>query len=219
MTGSAYHKISDLPETLPVFPLSGALLFPRWSLPLNIFEPRYLNMIDDAMAGHRMIGMVQPSGGPKVKPALSDVGCAGRITTYTETDDGRYLITLSGVARFRITEELDEKTPYRKVTADWSAYAADLSDPNVSDLPEREVLIKALRHYVDANQMKADWSAVEDAEIETLVNALCAGCPFEPMEKQALVEAPTLKGRADTLITLLKMDVPGAGSGAGGTLQ
>ena len=215
MPGIAYRKLSDLPETLPVFPLGAALLFPRWNLPLNIFEPRYLNMVDDAMATHRLIGMIQPAGGPSDKPNLAKVGCAGRITSYTETADGRYLITLTGIARYGVTEEISMEKPYRRVTPDWSPYLQDLAEPDMRDLPNRDVVLTALRKYVEANQMKADWEAVEDAQIETLVNALCAGCPFEPREKQALVEAPTLKARADTLIKLLNMDVPGAG----GTMQ
>ena len=211
MPAPAYRRISDLPETIPVFPLSGALLLPRWQLPLNIFEPRYLNMLDDAMAGDRMIGMVQSVGGDRAIPNLATIGCAGRITSYSETSDGRYLISLTGVARFKIFEELDLRTPYRQVIADWTRFGDDLFEPDVTDLPSREMLVKTLREYIDRNSMSADWSAVEDAPIETLVNALCAGCPFPAMEKQALLEAATLKDRCETLIALLEMDVPGTG--------
>jgi uncharacterized protein len=217
MSAGDYRKTSDLPGTLAVFPLPGALLFPRWPLPLNIFEPRYLNMVDDAMSGTRLIGMVQAMGGNKARPDLAMVGCAGRITSYSETDDGRYLITLTGIARFGIAQELAVMTPYRQVTPNWEPYAGDLISAADVSLPSREKLLGALRAYVEINQMHADWSAVEEAPIETLVNALCSGCPFTTMEKQALIEAPTLKARAETLITLLKMDVPG--NDAGGTMQ
>lgn len=209
MTIQTYRRISDLPARMAVFPLSGALLFPRWTLSLNIFEPRYLNMIDDTMAGSRVLGMVQTAGGSKALPDLARVGCAGRITSYSETDDGRYLIVLTGLCRFRLNEVVNAGTPYRQAEPDWTPFEADLAVPNISDLPSRERLINALRAYVSRNEMQADWSAVEDAPIETLVNALCAGCPFETVEKQALLEAPGLRERADTLIALLEMDVPG----------
>ncbi|MEL6752954.1 MAG: LON peptidase substrate-binding domain-containing protein [Pseudomonadota bacterium] len=214
MTMQAYRRVSDLPDQLAVFPLPGALLFPRWTLSLNIFEPRYLNMIDDTMSGSRILGMVQTTGGSKALPELAHVGCAGRITSYSETDDGRYLIVLTGICRFNVNEVANADTPYRKARPDWSPFEADLATPDIADLPSRERLIKALRDYVARNEMQADWSAVEDAPIETLVNALCAGCPFETVEKQALLESPTLRERADTLIALLEMDVPGGAGGA-----
>ena len=216
MSAGTYRKIEDLPATLAVFPLPGAVLFPHWHLPLNIFEPRYLNMIDDAMAGNRLIGMVQSVGGSREHPDLAEIGCAGRITSYSETDDGRYLINLSGIARFTIAEELKTQTPYRQVRADWSAFIGDLCAPDTTGLPEKETLITALNAYVAANQFETDWGAVEQADIETLVNALSAGCPFSVMEKQALLEAENLKARAETLITLLRIDVSGTEDG---TLQ
>ncbi len=216
MTHPTYRRIEDLPETIAVFPLSGALMFPRWTLPLNIFEPRYLNMIDDAMTGSRLIGMVQTTGGPKTRPTLAGTGCAGRITSYSETDDGRYLIVLTGICRFIVNEIGDVTTPYRQAQAIWKAYEHDLVSPDITELPGRSRLIGALKAYVQRNSMDADWSAVEDAPIETLVNALCAGCPFSSAEKQALLEAEDLRARADTLIKLLEMDTAGGG---GGTLQ
>ncbi len=209
MTRHGYRKISELPDTIAVFPLAGALLFPRWSLPLNIFEPRYLNMIDDAMSGSRMLGMVQPVDDDKLKPGLARVGCAGRITSYSETEDGRYLINLTGVCRFSTGDELDVKTPYRKINPHWADYAADLTPPDTSRLPDRDHLASALKKYVASNEMDVDWEAVESAPIETLVNALSAGCPFAPMEKQALLEARDVCGRCEALIALLDMDVPG----------
>ena len=213
MPAPAYRHVSDLPDEIPVFPLSGALLLPRWQLPLNIFEPRYLNMLDDAMASDRLIGMVQTIGGDRACPDLAELGCAGRITTFSETRDGRYLITLTGVARFKIDHELDVRTPYRKVLADWNDFEADLHEPTAAALPSRETLISTLRAYIDRNDMTADWSAVEDAPMETLVNALCAGCPFSPIEKQALLEAATLKDRCEALMALLEMDYPDNGKG------
>lgn len=204
-----YRKLSDLPETLPVFPLSGVLLFPRWSLPLNIFEPRYLNMIDDAMSGHRIIGMIQSNSDDRAHPSLVGTGCAGRITSYSETDDGRYLISLSGICRFKVAEELNIETPYRQVRTDWEPFANDLASPPESSLPDRLMLVNSLKRYTQINSMEVDWEAVEHAAMETLINALCAGCPFSTLEKQALLEAQTVADRAQTLITLLDMDVPG----------
>ncbi len=209
MPVETYHRLSDLPDTIPVFPLSGVLLFPRWSLPLNIFEPRYLNMIDDAMSGHRLIGMIQSNGDDRVHPSLVNTGCVGRITSYSETEDGRYLISLSGICRFQVAEELDVNTPYRQVTPDWTAYALDLVAPTDSSLPDRLTLVNSLKRYTQINSMEVDWEAVEHAPMETLINALCAGCPFGTIEKQALLEAPSVADRAETLITLLDMDVPG----------
>ena len=209
MTQETYRKLSDLPEIIPVFPLSGVLLFPRWSLPLNIFEPRYLNMIDDAMSGSRIIGMIQSSGGDRAHPKLVRTGCAGRITSYSETDDGRYLISLTGICRFDVQDELGVDTPYRQVLADWQAFEGDLVSPPERTLPDRLELTNSLKRYTQINSMEVDWEAVEHAPMETLINALCAGCPFGTLEKQALLEAQTVADRAQTLITLLDMDVPG----------
>jgi Lon protease-like protein len=216
MSAQAYHSLDQLPGTLTVFPLPGIVLFPHYQLPLNIFEPRYLNMVDDAMAGNRLIGMVQSTGGNPQKPDLAGIGCAGRITSYSETDDGRYLITLAGIARFRIVQELDVTTPYRQVRPDWSPYADDLRPEMDEGLPARALLIATLREYAAGQDMDADWSAVEVAPFHALIHALAAGSPFSVMEKQALLEAATLKDRADMLITLLKMDSAGP---EGGTLQ
>lgn len=209
MTIETYRKLSDLPETIPVFPLAGVLLFPRWSLPLNIFEPRYLNMIDDAMRGDRLIGMIQSQGGDRTTPELATAGCAGRITSYSETDDGRYLISLTGICRFGVHEELTVETPYRQVRPDWEAFGSDLIAPPEPSLPLRPDLVRALQRYTQINALEVDWEAVENAPMETLINALCAGCPFGPLEKQALLEAPGVTERAQTLIALLDMDMPG----------
>ncbi|MEL6325255.1 MAG: LON peptidase substrate-binding domain-containing protein [Pseudomonadota bacterium] len=206
MPGNLYRRASDLPETIPVFPLSGAVLFPRWQLPLNIFEPRYLNMIDDMMAGPRLLGMIQPDGGSRAEPDLRSVGCIGRLTSFSETDDGRYLITLTGVCRFRIDAELPVSTPYRQVRIDTSAYETDLKQAIFAGLQSRTELDKAFRAYAKANNISADWDAVGDAPMETLINALATGCPFDPIERQALLEAPDLEARCETLITLLNVN-------------
>jgi Lon protease-like protein len=215
-----YRKPSDLPVAIPVFPLGGALLFPRAVLPLNIFEPRYLSMVDAALVGHRLIGMIQPAGiispvppGETDNPDLSEVGCAGRITGFQETDDGRYLIALTGITRFRVKEELKHDGAYRIVRADWEAFADDLNiKPGVDD-SVRSKLLAALHAYLETSGLKADWGAVEEAPVDTLINSLSAGCPFTNPEKQALLEARTLEERCAALITLLQMERPGQGGG------
>jgi uncharacterized protein len=206
--GFVYRKPADLPSEIAVFPLTGALLFPRGQIPLNIFEPRYLNMIDDALAGNRLIGLVQPDGrSSREKPDLSAVGCVGRLTSFSETDDGRYLITLSGICRFRVVHELDVRTPYRQVLADWDPFAADLKPPQSFAGFDRQPLLDALREYLDRNGLKADWSSIDEAQAEPLVNALSALCPFASIEKQALLEADTIEERRDVLIALMSMDL------------
>jgi len=213
-----YRGPGDLPEVIPVFPLPGALLLPRSRLPLNIFEPRYLAMVDNAMDTYRMIGMVQPKDPDadlSKSPALSDVGCAGRIVDYSETDDGRYQITLLGIARFQIAGERDAGSPFRQVAADYSPYKDDIStapDPPIA----RERLMIALKPYLKDRAMQTDWKSIEEAPSEALVNALAILCPFDPKEKQALLEAPTLKERADALIALLEIANAGASPPRGG---
>ncbi|PWR20790.1 LON peptidase substrate-binding domain-containing protein [Zavarzinia compransoris] len=199
----------ELPSILPVFPLSGALLLPRGRLPLNIFEPRYLAMVRDAMAGHRLIGMVQPldSHSREAEPAIFQVGCAGKITAFSETGDGRFMITLTGIGRFRIATELARVTPYRQVVADFAAYAADFDPPPEPSGFERSRLYPVLRSYLELHGLNADWQAIERAPAEPLVNALAMICPFSPAEKQALLEAEDLSARADAMITLLGMAV------------
>ena len=202
-----YREPGDLPQRLPVFPLSGALLLPRADLPLNIFEPRYLDMVADAMSGDRLIGMIQPDPGTEKdgRPTLLKVGCAGRITSYAETPDDRLLITLTGVSRFAIREELDTDTAYRQVVADFHPFAIDLvSDMGAGDV-NRGALLKAFRDYLNANDMKADWDQVDAASTEVLVNTLSLLAPYPPQEKQALLEAPDLKTRADVLVALTEM--------------
>jgi Lon protease-like protein len=200
-----YRSPAELPATIPVFPLPGALLLPRGRLPLNIFEPRYLQMIEDAIRGHRIIGIIQPDGskgGSPETPALYEVGGAGRLVSFEETGDGRYLISLSGVARFRIREELRVATPYRQCAVDYTPFLHDFT-PNLGEEEvDRESLLGALRAYLDANRIEADWEGIRDAPIEPLVNGLCMMSPYGAREKQALLEAPDLKSRAELLVAV-----------------
>jgi hypothetical protein len=211
----AIRRPSDLPAEIPVFPLGGALLFPHAVLPLNIFEPRYLAMVDDALKGDRLIGMIQPRGLQPVgdTPALASVGCLGRIASFQESEDNRYLIALKGVARFRMAAETTRTTPYRTVQADWSAYAADLSPDPESAPKDKSQLTAALNAYLERNSLSADWSAIKDAPADMLINSLSAGCPFTNPEKQALLEAATLQERCNALIALLMMERPMQGGG------
>ena len=212
-----YRKPSDLPVAIPVFPLGGALLFPRAVLPLNIFEPRYLSMVDAALVAHRLIGMIQPAGlisaAGEDHPHLAEVGCAGRITGFQETEDGRYLIALTGISRFRVKEEIKHEGAYRIVRADWDAFADDLNPKSGMNDAVRGRLVAALHAYLERSGLKADWGAVEEAPVDTLINSLSAGCPFSNPEKQALLEARTLEERCAALITLLQMERPGQGGG------
>lgn len=188
--GEAAGGIEVLPRVIPIFPLPGVLLLPRGRLPLNIFEPRYLEMTQDAMASHRMIGMIQPAD-PDAKldaPEVYAIGCAGRITSFQETPDGRFLITLTGVCRFAIVRELEQDgLPYRRVSADYSRFAGDLAAPPPLAV-DRERMIPALRSYFDHHGLSADWEAIERADDEALAICLAMTCPFEPGEKQALLE-------------------------------
>jgi uncharacterized protein len=201
-----YNTLEDLPTTLNAFPLTGVLLLPRGQLPLNVFEPRYLALVDAALAGDRLIAMIQPTQNEEqvLKPTLAAIGCAGRITGFRESEDGRYLVTLTGVCRFRLAEELSTDTPYRRIIADFSSYTDDLAEPDETDFP-RDRLLVALKDYLSRRDLKADWKSVMSAPPETLVNALAMLCPFEPAEKQALLEAPGWPERVDILIALLEM--------------
>ncbi len=208
-----YHSIDDMPRTLGLFPLSGVLLLPRGHLPLNVFEPRYLALVESAISGSRLIGMIQPTENEEkaLKPALSAIGCAGRITAYRETEDGRYLITLTGICRFRAVEELDTPASFRAVKPDFGPFAGDLVEREDSEFP-RERLLHALTEYLARRDLKADWKSVVNAPAETLVNAIAMLCPFEPNEKQALLEAPQWEDRVSTLLALLEMAGAATGS-------
>lgn len=201
-----YRSLEDLPKTLAIFPLTGALLLPRGTLPLNVFEPRYLAMVDDAIAGDRLLGIIQPTEPEErvLRPALSQVGCVGRITSFREAEDQRYHISLSGVCRFRVVQELATDRPYRQVQPDYSTFLGDLLANPQSELPRDRLLI-ALKTYLSRRDLKADWESVTQAPAEHLVNALAMLCPFEPAEKQALLEAPGWSERVATLVALLEM--------------
>ncbi len=203
-----------MPDTFAVFPLSGALLLPKGKLPLNIFEPRYLAMTEDALAAGRLFGMIQPDpASPRLAhgPGLHRVGCLGRISSFSETDDGRYLITLSGISRFRIAEELEMRRGYRRVRAELAPYAADLDTAEPPPLP-RAALLQALRGYFHAHGYSANWEAIETMADAALVATLAMACPFTPAEKQALLEAPTETERAAALLALLEIDTHAAGT-------
>lgn len=201
-----FEAHAPLPSAVPVFPLTGALLFPRGLLPLNIFEPRYLAMVRDAMeakgAANRIIGMIQ-SRNDSSPPALFDIGCLGRITDYRETDDGRILIALVGVSRFRIAAELDRPTLYRQVMADYHGFQHDRDEPAPLSPAARASLEDVLRGYLDTQGLAADWDAVKNADDESLITTLACVCPFDPAEKQALLEATSLAERATTLTALM----------------
>ncbi len=215
----SYLNIGQLPKTIAVFPLTGVVLLPQTRLPLNIFEPRYLAMVDAAMSGSRLIGMIQPKIAGEdmaVHRALCRVGCVGRIVEYAETDDGHYLITLLGIVRFDVQEELENGTPYREVAANYAPYAVDLGSDHPVGIG-RTKLIEVLKPYLADRDMETDWHAIDEAPVDALVNALSMMCPFDPAEKQALLEAPGVDERAETLIALLKMANAAPGSPASDT--
>lgn len=215
-----YKTAADLPTIIPVFPLPGALLLPRGQMPLNIFEPRYLTMIDDAVRTHRIIGMVQPDGGEgRNRPPLYPLGCAGKITSFAETGDGRYLVTLTGLARYHIGEELTVMTPYRQCRVDFAAYATDLDDDAEPADVDRAGLLRTLRSFADVHNLSVDWDGVNDAPNDVLVNALSMMSPFGPREKQALLEAADLKTRADVLIAIAEIELARGSGGEPSTLQ
>jgi len=205
-----YRKVSELPQIIPVFPLDGAMLLPGGQLPLQIFEPRYLNMIDDAMRGERIVGMIQTKGDEDLaRPALAGVGCAGRITAYAETGDERYLITLSGVCRFAAGDELQAATPYRQVRPDYARFAADLEADEPDCRLNRDAFLRDLRRYLDRKGLALEWEAARKAPANALVNSLAMGLPLDRAEKQALIEAPTIAERAEVLSALLEIDAAG----------
>mgnify|MGYP003574879169 FL=1 len=213
----------ELPSRIPVFPLTGAIVFPRGRLPLHVFEPRYRTMIRDAMAGDKVIGMIQPrehaENKRSRKPPLFEIGGLGRISQCSETHDGRYLISLEGVTRFRIARELDVATPYRQVEADYDVFAAD-QETAAPLMPAMRAAVEAeLKSYLDRSGQAADWNAVSDSDDETLVNTLANACPFATAEKQALLEAGDLLARAELLIQIMQFTVDGTDVETGETLQ
>jgi Lon protease-like protein len=212
-------RFEDLPAEFAVFPLPGVLLLPRGKLPLNIFEPRYLAMTEDALPNGRMFGMIQPDAAlPETPngPSLYRVGCLGRLTSFSETDDGRLLITLTGLARFSIASEIDTRRGYRRVIGDFSRYRADMREPEDIGL-DRTGLLEALRGYFAHRGVEANWEAINRLEDDALVVTLAMVCPFEPIEKQALLEAPGEPERAETLLALLRMGAAENSGQAGGS--
>ncbi len=230
---ATYLTVEDIPTVVPVFPLAGALLLPGGLMPLNIFEPRYMAMIDDALCTDRLIGMVQPdfkairdegehagAGGLSAerpsKERLCEVGCLGRITSFQESGDGRYLISLSGVGRYRVVREAESYKGYRR--CEIAMFGADLAETDDGANVDRESLLAAFRRYLDANGMDADWDSVRRSSNETLVTALCMMSPYGPAEKQALLEASDLRMRAETLVAITEIALARA-QGDNGTLQ
>jgi Lon protease-like protein len=222
-----YRNASDLPKRLPVFPLRGAILLPRASLTLNVFEPRYLALVDHALSGNRLIGLVQPApeaGEDAESPQgksfpLRRVGCVGRITSFAEHDDGRVVITLSGVARFRVGQDIDGDQPFRQCQVDFAPYAEDFVGGYGEDEVDRPRLIATLRSYLLANNLNADWERINSASTERLVNTLSILSPYGPEEKQCLLEARDLRARAEALIALAEMELAARDDGSGTSIQ
>lgn len=216
-----YRDPSELPRLLPLFPLEGALLLPRGAMPLNVFEPRYLAMVDRALAGDRMIGMIQPlPDGPNLAhPALYGVGCAGRITQYAETGDGRYLISLTGICRFRLLDEVVDDEPFRLANVEYAPFAGDLAlEPDDLSI-DRAALLATLRKYAERNNYAVDWESVNKAPTLALIDALAMASPFGPREKQALLEAVDPAARADVLMAIAEVEMAGDPLGGRSGLQ
>lgn len=206
-------KSADLPETIAVFPLPGALLLPRSRLPLHIFEPRYLQMFEDVLkTPHRLIGMVQPNPRQNNESALHAIGCAGRVTQFSETEDGRYMITLGGISRFRIIKEVEGFSPYRKCDVSWSGFEADLGKTEKDPGFDRDKFLEILKRLFEQRNMSTDWETLTETEDELLINSLSMLLDFGPEDKQALLEAPSLSTRRETLVTLIEFAMRGGDS-------
>lgn len=219
-----YEKLSDLPAHVPVFPLSGALLLPGGQLPLNIFEPQYMEMISDALAGNKLIAMMQPLEEGSIEdkfagtyPELYKIGCLGRITALQESGDGRYLINLSGICRYSISARVDNNKTYNCYEVEY--FKADLEDTKTLENVDREKLLTTFKLYLEANQMDADWESVEETDTSQLVNALCMMSPYGPAEKQAMLEADNIALRAETLIAITEFELAKTDGSPGGGLQ
>lgn len=209
--------IKDLPETIPIFPLPGALLLPRARLPLHIFEPRYLQMLEDCMkTPARLIGMIQtrdvPASHGGGEPKLQSIGCAGRLTGFSETEDGRYMVTLSGISRFRMREEIKGFSPYRRARIDWQGFERDQGGVEEDGGFDRPAFMDMLHRFFESLELSTDWESLSEADEELLINSLSMLCPFSPEDKQALLEAPTLITRRETMVTLIEFALRG-GSG------
>jgi Lon protease-like protein len=218
-----YNGPEDLPATVPVFPLSGVLLLPRGHLPLNIFEPRYVEMIDAAMRGARLIGVIQPKISkavlPNGQPELADVGCLGRIVQYAETGDGRYVVTLMGVSRFRVASEIPAKVAFRTARIDVEPFIDDFTVGKGNEAVDRKTLLDTFKTYLEARDLEADWSSIEKASNESLVNTLSMMSPYGPAEKQALLEAKTLQARAEMLVAVTELALANEAGDNGAPLQ
>jgi uncharacterized protein len=219
-----YRNPADLPRCVPIFPLRRAIVLPRVSLPLTIFEPRYLAMLDDAISGDRVLGLVQPKGGSEESPPgksveLRSVGGVGRLTAYEELDDGRVLITLSGIARCLLEQEVACDKPYRLWNVDFARFQGAFIAGAGEETVDRQGLLDTLRTYLEARNLSADWSAIANASTERLVNSLAVIAPYGPEEKQALLEAPDLSTRADMLVALAELDLAAGSQGSGSRLQ
>tara|TARA_R110002111_G_C5969554_1_gene370201 strand:- start:430 stop:1074 length:645 start_codon:yes stop_codon:yes gene_type:complete len=208
-------KRSELPDTIAIFPLSGALLLPRSRLPLHVFEPCYLQMIEDSLkTSGRLIGMVQPNVVPgRSGPGLQTIGCAGRITQFSETEDGRYMITLGGVSRFRVIKEIEGFTPYRRCDVNWDGFERDLGSDEEDTWFDRKNFLNTLGRYFDARNLSADWDTLQEADDELLINSLSMMLDLESEDKQALLEAPSLATRRETLLTLIEYTLRGGNEG------
>ena len=195
----------DLPSRIPLFPLEGAVLMPRARIPLHVFEPRYLQMLDDALkTEHRLIGLIQPEG-----EGLATIGCAGRVVAFSETDDGRQMISLLAVSRFRLTEVQEGFTPYLMAEVDWSSFARDLKGPEEDPAMDRDALFPLLRRYMEAHELSTDWDAAAEAQDEALINSLSMVLPFSSGDRQALLESPTLADRRELLQGLIEFALHG----------
>jgi len=218
----SYECPEDLPAIIPVFPLPAALLLPRAEMPLNIFEPRYLSMVDAALAGNRLVGMIQPDDqAPQGEQgsSLCAIGCAGRITSFSETGDNRYVITLTGIARFQIVEEVAASTPFRQCRVTMAPFGTDFTGCPGDEHVDRGSVLATFRAYLDAHNLETDWDSIDNASNETLINALAMMAPFGAAEKQALLEAPNLKSRAETLVAITEMSLARKSSAGGRSLQ
>ncbi|MGB1234150.1 MAG: LON peptidase substrate-binding domain-containing protein [Planktomarina sp.] len=200
----------DLPDIVPVFPLPGALLLPRARLPLHIFEPRYLSMLEDCMkTDHRLVGMIQPYDDRNGESQLHTIGCAGRMTQFSETEDGRYMVTLTGISRFRVANEVTGFTPYRRCEVTWGGFERDLGKPEKDPGFKRAKFMDSLKRYFSDQELATDWENLGEADDELLINSLSMLCPFEPEDRQALLEAPSLQTRRETLVTLIEFALRG----------
>ncbi|MEI4195847.1 LON peptidase substrate-binding domain-containing protein [Roseovarius sp. E0-M6] len=201
----------DLPEVIPVFPLPGALLLPRARLPLHLFEPRYLQMLEDCLkTPGRLIGMVQPMTVPgREEKGLHRIGCVGRVTQFSETEDGRYMITLTGLSRFRVLEEVDGFTPYRRCKVSWEGFGRDLGPAELDPEFDRAAFLGLLAQFLTAEELQTDWESLKEADDELLINSLSMLLGFDYEDKQALLEAPSLSTRRETLVTLMEFALRG----------